>query len=252
MQLILLLKEKIKLHSKKYHLIDRIDKLGLNELYLKELKTLLKKELRINKQLKKEIKALSRFINARLINEQLKNIFTTTKKQLDILNRIKLHLFKKTNYKQIKEACRKEVEQNKFFSKIIQETVSSKELKIPTEEFKKEKFLLKQAQKTYKELIKSIGNVRKVRQKAKELILINKKIKQTQMYEFIKFDIDQITTKAKYALKNPKESKLRFFLASAYIISPGTFELTGIYLFFRYTKRFLKTNLNKRKTKKAS
>lgn len=241
MQLFSLFREKIKLHSKKYRLIGMIDRLGLNAVYLKELKTLLKKEQWINKSLKKEVKKLSRFINLDLISEQITNINDTTKKQLDILTRIRFKIFKQVNYDAFKEACRKEVEQSKFFSKIIGETVTNIQgAEIPKEEFREGRLLVRQAQKTYAELLNAVGNVKKVQQKAKELILINRKIKKTKLYGFIKYDVDFVTGKAKYALKNPKESKLKFFLAGAYIVSPGTFELTGIYLFFRYLTKYVK------------
>lgn len=239
MEIFPLLREKIKLNSQKYHLIDKIDRLGLNALYLKELKNLLKKEHRTNKELKKEIKKLSKFINLNLVNEQLTNINTSTKKQLDILRRIRLKILRQTNYENFKESCREEVEQTRFFSKILKETLA-KEIEMPKEEFEKGRLLVKQAQQTYKELTRAIGNVKKVQQKAKELILINRQLKKTRLYEFIKYDIDFVTNKAVYAMKHPRESKLRFLLAGAYIVSPGTFELTGVYLFFRYLTKYVK------------
>lgn len=240
MQLFSLFREKIRLHSKKYHLINKIDRLGLNSLYLKELKDLLKKEQKINKNLKDEVKKL-KFIKTGLINEELNNINQTTKKQLDILKRIRFRIFRQTNYNKFKEACKKEVEQSKFFSKILKETITDiKDLEIPREEFKEGRLLVNQAQKTYAELKNAVGNVKKVQQKAKELILINRRIKRTKLYEFIKYDVDFVTEKAKYALKHPKESKLKFLFAGAYIISPGTFELTGVYLFFRYITKYIK------------
>lgn len=241
MQLFSLFREKIRLHSKKYHLIDKIDRLGLNVLYLKELRKLLKEERKTNKKLKIEVKKLSKFINLGLVMKQLININQTTKKQLEILNRIRLKLFKQTNYENFKEVCRQEVEQSKFFSKILKETVTNiKGIDIPEEEFKQGKLLVKQAQKTYVELAKAVGNVKKVQQKSKELILISMKLKKTKLYEFIKYDVDFVTEKAKYALKHPRESKLKFIFAGAYIVSPGTFELTGIFLFFRYLTKYAK------------
>ena len=241
MQLISLFKKKIELHSRKYHLIGKIDRIGLNPLYLKELKILLKHEQRINKELKKEVKKLSKSFNLKLVNHQLANIELTTKKQFDILNMIRFRIFKQTNYQKFKDECKKEVEQSKFFSKILKEIVIETEgLGAPREEFEKGKLLVKQAQKTYRELI-AAGNIKRVHQKAKELILINRRIKKTKLYEFIKYDIDFVTNKAKHALKNKKESRLQFLLAGAYIVSPGTFELTGMYLFFRYIAKYAKS-----------
>lgn len=245
MQLFPLLREKIKIHSQKYHLIDKIDRLGLNALYLKELKNLLKQEGKTNKKLKKEVKKLSRFNNLNLVDEQLNNLDDTTKKQLDILRRIRLKILRQTNYKNFKEACREELEQTRFFLKILKETVADKEIEIPKEEFEEGKLLVKHAQRTYEELVRAVGNVKKVQQKAKKLILINRQLKKTRLYGFIKYDIDFITEKAVYAMKHPRESKLKFFLAGAYIVSPGTFELTGVYLFFRYLTKYVKYKKSK-------
>ena len=83
MQLFSLFKEKIKLHSQKYHLIGKIDRLGMNRLYLKELKGLLKKEKEMNKNLKKEVEISSRFTNLSLVEEQLDHVNQTTNRQLE-------------------------------------------------------------------------------------------------------------------------------------------------------------------------
>ncbi len=239
MQLFSLFKEKIKLHSQKYHLIDKIDRLGMNQLYLKELKGLLKKEKEMNKSLKKEVEILSRFTNLSLVEEQLDNVNQTTNKQLEILNRIRLRIFRQANYERFREECRKEAEQSKFLSNILKETITAK-IEVPEEELRKEKILLDQIQKKYKELINSVGDVKKVQQKAKELLLIHRQLKKTQLYGFVKYDVDFIIGKSMYVMKHPKESKLKFILATAYIIAPLTFEMTGVYLFFRYLNKYIK------------
>ncbi len=246
MNLFSLFKKKIKLHSKKHYLIDKIDQLGLNVLYLKELKDILKKEKKVNRELKQEIKRLSKYINLTLVEAQLDNLSQTNDKQLDILNRIRFKLLRKSNYQKFKNVCLREVEQCNFFSKIIKETLRNlDDFKISNDEFEKERKLIKQIQKTYRELIRSIGDIKTVQEKAKEIILIHHKIKKTKLYEFIKEDIDLISDKAKFVLKNPKQSKLKFLLAGAYIISPGTFELTGVYLFLKYITRYVKLKRSK-------
>lgn len=239
MQLFSLFKEKIKLHSQKYHLIDKIDRLGMNSLYLKELKGLLKKENQLEKELRKEVETLSKFTNLDLVEEQLDNIDRTTNRQLEILKRIRLRIFRQTNYQRFKEECRKEAEQSKFLSKILKETITAK-IEVPEDELRKEKILLDQIQKKYKELINSVGDVKKVHQKAKELLLIHKQLKKTQLYGFVKYDVEFIIGKSMYIMKHPKESKLKFILATAYIIAPLTFEMTGVYLFFRYLNKYIK------------
>ncbi|MBU4502912.1 MAG: hypothetical protein KKA79_10030 [Nanoarchaeota archaeon] len=240
MEILSLFKKKIRLHSKKYRLMDKLEQTEFNPLYVKELKKILKEEQKTNRELKKESKSLSKFVNLSIVQKQITNLDYTTKKQLEILSRIRFKIFKKQSFKLFKEECNREVEQSKFLSKILKESVKETSLGLPKEEFEEGKLLVKQAQKTYRELKAAIGNVRKVQTKAKELILINRKLKKTKLYEFIKYDVDVVTGKAKYALNNPKESKLRFVLAGAYIISPGTFELTGIYLIFRYIGKYAK------------
>jgi len=239
MEILSLFKAKIRLNSKKYLLIDKIDHLGLKKEYIKELRVCLKKERKVNKEIEKEIRNLSKIIDLTIVKREFAHLRQSTAKQTDILKRIRLRILKKSNYEKFKDACRREVEQNKLFSTILRERILRLEgAEIPKEEFQEGKLLVKQAQKTYQELVRAVGNVKKVQQKAKELILINRKLKKTKLYEFIKYDVDLVTKKATYALKNPKESRLKFLLAGAYIVSPGTFELTGIYLFFRYIKKY--------------
>lgn len=249
MELFSLFREKIRLHSQKYHLISKLDRFGMNRAYLKELRLLLRKERDVNKRLKQEIDFLSRFVNLRLIGEQIDNINKTTDMQLEILNRVELGIFRQLNYKRLKDECKREIEQSKFFLNILKETATElKGVEIPKREFEEEKILVSQAQKTYSELVKAIGNVRKVEQKAKELVFIGHKLKRTKLYEFMKQDIDFIISQASYAMKHPKESKLKFILASAYIISPGTFELTGVYLIFRYINKYIKLKSSRAKS----
>lgn len=241
MDLFSLFREKIRLHSQKYRLIDKMDRFGLNRLYLRELRALLKREQDVNMMLKHEINSLSRFVSLKLAGEQVDNINKTTRKQLEILNRIEFGFFRQFNYRWLKNECMKEIEQSKFFLDILKGAATElKGAEVPKEEFEEDKLLVGQAQKTYNELVKAVGNVKKVEQKARELIFIGHKLKRTKLYEFMKQDVDFIISQASYAMKHPRESKLKFILASAYIISPGTFELTGVYLIFRYITKYVK------------
>jgi len=54
-----------------------------------------------------------------------------------------------------------------------------------------------------------------------------------------------------YMMKHPKESKIKCALAGAYIIAPLTFELTGVYLFFRYLNKYAKELRADKKSKAA-
>lgn len=251
MDIIPLFKEKILLHTKKYNTIAQIDRFSLSKIYLKELKSILKEEYRINKKLEKEIRFLSKFINVELITQQLKNLTNTTRKQYDILTSIRLNFFKKINYNLFKEACRTEVEQSKFFAQLLK-NLDFEEFKKYKQEFEKEKQLILDAQQKYRELLSAIGNVQKVNQKAKEFLQINQKIKKTHLYTFIQEDAQRVEKRIRYIMARPKESKLTFLLTSAYVVSPGTFELTFIFLFFRYLGKYTKTKMTNAKLKLAS
>lgn len=93
-------------------------------------------------------------------------------------------------------------------------------------------------------LARAIGDTSLVRTQGEHILALIAQIQKSEIYEFVQQDVEYVKTKVTYVMKHPKENKLAYFLTTVYIIAPGTFELTGAILFFRY---FGKYSLSKAK-----
>ena len=125
-----------------------------------------------------------------------------------------------------------------------------KKYQLDNKNFKKSWKLLLQLQKELQKLTKNVGNSKVVKLHAERILVIISSLQKTELYEFIKSDIEFIKKKVKYIVDNPKESKLAYALATVYIVSPGTFEMTGAVLFFRYLGKYTISKAKKIKRKK--
>lgn len=104
----------------------------------------------------------------------------------------------------------------------------------------KEKKLFFETVKKYNELIRAIGNKnkKKIQEKTREYVLVKTKFEKTKLYGYIQEDAKTIDNKLKCMIKNPKQNKIAYCFAGIYIISPGTFELTAIFLTFKYIGKY--------------
>jgi len=107
------------------------------------------------------------------------------------------------------------------------------------EKNRKDKKLFLQIIKKYDEVIAARGDKKKLRLKAKEYFIVKTRFEKTKLYDYIKYDAKVIDAKVKEMMKHPKDHKIGYLLASFYIVSPGTFELTGVFLFFRYIGKYI-------------
>ena len=105
--------------------------------------------------------------------------------------------------------------------------------------FRRELKLVSRLNRELRKLKESVDSRRKIILESRHILLIIKQLERTDLYWFIKDDIIKIKKYIKRVRKNPKNKGLVYFLTSVYIISPGTFERTGIILFFRYMWRSL-------------
>ena len=99
--------------------------------------------------------------------------------------------------------------------------------------------LAKAINQQYQQLLRSAGNKREVLKQSKELNTLLDKIQQTKLYGFISTDVQRIRHRLAYVRAHPKEHKIAYVAAGVYIVAPGTFELTGIILFIRYTIKYI-------------
>jgi len=86
----------------------------------------------------------------------------------------------------------------------------------------------------------------KARKEALAILSLINKLKKTELYGYLREDFNIIRNKAVQIAKNPKENKLASVIAGAYIISPGTFELTFAVLMARYATKYAKRRFSKK------
>lgn len=105
--------------------------------------------------------------------------------------------------------------------------------------FSRERNLILRLNNELKKLKEYSDNRRKILLESRHILLIIKQLEKTDLYWFIKDDINKVKVYVKKIRKNPRNKGLVYFLTSVYIVAPGTFELTGIILFFRYLWRLI-------------
>jgi hypothetical protein len=105
--------------------------------------------------------------------------------------------------------------------------------------YEQDERLLRRIHRHYTRLLKNIGNRRQVEKESKITLQLINKLKNVPLYVFIQDDITKIKNTIHKIKKNPKQHKLKYVLASAYMVSPGTFEATGIFLFLRYSWKYV-------------
>jgi hypothetical protein len=103
--------------------------------------------------------------------------------------------------------------------------------------FSRERNLILRLNNELKKLKRYSDDRRKILLESRHILFIIKQLEKADVYWFIKEDIIKIKNYLKKVRKNPKNKNLIYILASVYIVAPGTFEATGIILFFRYVWR---------------
>lgn len=117
-----------------------------------------------------------------------------------------------------------------------------------TEEVKGSWKLVLQLQEELKKLAYALGDSALVKRHGDKALVLISHIQKTEIYEFIQQDVLYIQQKVRYIMAHPQENKLAYFLTTVYIIAPGTFEMTGVILFFRYLGKY---TFRKKKITKA-
>lgn len=110
--------------------------------------------------------------------------------------------------------------------------------------------LLKEYFSLYKKLLDSLGNKTAVNRYSKRLNIIGGKLKTSEIYNYIRTDIEAVNRRIIYVLENPKKSKFAYVLAGAYIFTPMSTEmLTGL-LTVRYITKYTLSKAKKFKNKR--
>lgn len=251
--------KRLELNSKRLKKLEKIRGRG----YLLSVKTLLRiqvilqKEIQLNKkiiQLLEEQKE-EEFIEQIAFNfKKLNKILLREEKLIAKLNNLEVVLSylrvlygKKDIYSETWSKVKNYTRQEARINQEILNLSSSlpKGYQIDKNKFKKSWQLVLELQRELKKLAKNVGNAKLVKVHAEKILGIVSLLQKTELYDYIQQDVLWIKKKAKYMVEHPGESKVAYALATFYIVSPGTFEATGVVLFFRYLGKYTISNSKK-------
>lgn len=71
-----------------------------------------------------------------------------------------------------------------------------------------------------------------------ELMELLGMLQETEIYSYIRSDVDFIKRKAKDIMSNPRENKMAYVFTGIYIVAPFTFEATALLLTLKYTTKY--------------
>jgi len=263
-----LLEKRLRLHSKKYALISTIFYQKSSYLIIykaaSQLRLVILKEIALNKRIAKRIVKLSKrakgnakkFIDSLAIAvHELTSVLYEEfllLGELGLFNilmfNIEVFFFKDSKRGFFAKKCSKFTnaleEENRLSKKFadLARKADAKWFRNERRRFYSAKRLIRQLHEVNKKLAKSVGNIKLVKQYSSEILGLIEKLQNTDIYEFIKDDVDMFQKKVLYAMKHPKDHKFAYVLISAYIVAPGTFEITFAILFAKYiTKYAIKT-----------
>ncbi|PIN80141.1 hypothetical protein COV16_01415 [Candidatus Woesearchaeota archaeon CG10_big_fil_rev_8_21_14_0_10_34_8] len=222
------------------------------------LRDIIKQEIFLNKRI---IKKIHRIYKRKTKEEHIfyelaettNDLLETLQDELDILKEVgiisiiknkiifyKKHSFLRKKCLDFKKVFDKEQEINKNLTQqLYDKNMELYGLKASKKKNLKEYMgLLLEAQKLLISFRSSIGNKEKVLKVGKDLLKVLDKVQNTDLYEFVQQDVNAIKNKVKFVMAHPKQHKLTYLFTSFYIISPGTFELTGAILAVRYMTKY--------------
>ena len=107
--------------------------------------------------------------------------------------------------------------------------------------------LVSELQKELRKLGQVLGDTALVKKQGEYVLVLISQVQKAEIYEFVKEDVLYVKTKVEYIMAHPKENKLAYFLTTVYIVAPGTFEMTGVILFFRYLGKYTLSQTKKLK-----
>ena len=268
-QLEKLLMQRLVLNAKKFEFLRDINPQSYlaSQKPLRQIQFIIRKEILLNKKLCKSLENLSvekqlkyQYIDPICFHlQEINSILEKEHKILDkanhisiALSQIKYFLTRKDGYfsrilRRFKKQCDKEVKENQIFLELSH--TLPKKFQLNEKKLQSSLKLLQELQTESKSLVQTIGNEKEVKKRGKHMLLLIEKIQDTEIYEFVQNDVGYIKKKVEYIVKHPKESKLAYAFATFYIVSPGTFELTGAILFFRYLGKYTVSKTKKIKKK---
>lgn len=272
-----LLLKKISLHKKKYSLAMRLCGSSLHYISaygsINSLKIAILREKSINSRILKELVRMHRRHLAIMpLMDDLKSYSSRQSVILDdeyrILKGISLlHIssrnlsvfvskeksvkFLKKSLDGLKRKLEEENSANDRFIGSINAHIEKLASKVPgfsekQKEFSEARKLVSLLQSLYMRLIYEI-DPKKAKIEAFEILQIINKLKKMELYGYMRSDFNVIRKKVIEIVRHPKENKLASVLAGAYIIAPGTFELTFAFLMAKYAGKYAKKQFSRKK-----
>ena len=254
-----LLLERFVLGQKKYGLIKRLDKKSyMNSLsILNKIKWIVAKEIKVNFLIGKKLKGFENelvdlvepvYVNLVEINHVLRQ----QNRVLYKLNFFSMVYCRVLDSKYFERTVNRfeafygeEIKLNELFLEKDILNLMPKEYRVDKKKLRDSLKLVKQLQVEVHKLGKSVGNRRLVKLHSQKVLELVGKVQKTELYGFVKQDVEFVKTKVGYMIKNPKENKVAYALGTFYIVSPLTFEATGVVLFFRYLGKYSVSKVRK-------
>jgi hypothetical protein len=254
-----LLLERFVLGQKKYCLIKKLDKNSyMNSLsVLNKIKWIVAKEIKVNFLISRKLRSFEKdlvclvepvYVNLMEINHVLKEQNRILYK-LNFFSMVYSKFFNKDYFKNVlitfEAYFEEEVKLNELFLEKDILNLLPKEYRLDKRKLKDSLKLVKQLQVEVHKLGKSVGDRRLVKLHSEKALKLISKVQKTELYGFIQQDVQFVKRKVGYMVKNPKENKVAYALGTFYIVSPLTFEATGVVLFFRYLGKYSVSKVRK-------
>ena len=247
-----LLLERFVLGQKKYCLIKKLDKTSyMNSLsFLNQIKWIVAKEIKVNLLIGRKLKDFDHdlvelaepvYVNLVEINHILKEQNKILYK-LNFFSMMYSRLFNLAYFEKKISSFEvyfdQEVKLNELFLEKDILNLLPKEYRLDKDQLKDSLKLVTRLQVEVHKLGKSVGDTKLVKLHSEKALELIAKVQETELYGFIHHDVKYVKDKVGYMVKNPKENKVAYALGTFYIVSPLTFEATGVVLFFRYLGKY--------------
>ncbi len=265
-----LLEKKLRLYIRKTSLIGKVfadrPHYILNYGHLKALRTVITKEIALNKKLLRHIK-LYATARRKMLEPFVVEFEKTTRSlilvlrserkvlaKIGILNLV-LHEMEVIVLRKLRSGYFDSQFSNfQHLHKAEQELdmklfmiVSQEKERLVAAKVKTYQKIARDIQSQSKALLGAVGNNALVRKNARELLNLINKLQGTELYTYMHSDIVFIKNQIRDVMKNPNSSKIKTLLAGAYMLAPGSFETTASILLAKNL-----TKLTVRKIKRRS
>tara|TARA_Y100000310_G_scaffold345082_1_gene461667 strand:+ start:229 stop:1026 length:798 start_codon:yes stop_codon:yes gene_type:complete len=251
-----LLCQRVVLNDKKYKLVKKLEKSNFFDRLslLGKIHLIINKQLSLNKKVRKSLLNVDKRLTVVIepVYSVLQETYVVLNKQNKVFYKINfLTLLSGGYFKKCLAEYRvlysQEIDLNHVF--VEKKLFSSFPESYDPKKLKNAWKLLLELQSELRIMVRNVGNTRVVKAHGKHALKLISLIQKTELYGFIQNDVEYVKKKVKLMIKNPKENKLAYVLGTFYIVSPGTFELTGAVLFVKYIGQYSYAKVKKIKGK---